>query len=308
MKTKISVVLPCHNEARNLPLLIPEIIKYIPKNYDYEIICVDDGSVDETANVIKLISNKNKKIKGILFHRNFGHQNALLAGIKKSSGSAIITMDADFQHPPKLLTKIIKKWENGHDMVQLIKNTQKGRGLTEYARKIGYLFWKWVSQNTIHPGASDFRLIDKKTLEYIINSSEREIFLRGIVHLAAKNPYNIKYNVAKRKFGTSSYNFKMFLNMFINGFISFSTFPLRLGSIVGFIITSISVVILGGDVLFSLISGQRIIQGYVTIIFLMLILNGFLIFYLGILGEYIGVIFREVKNRPNYIIDELINF
>src|SRR5258708_21592540 len=144
MKTLISVVLPCHNEEENLPTLIPSILKNIPKKYAVEIICVDDGSKDNTSIVIKAIASKNKNVKGILLHRNFGHQMALLAGIKKSSGKAIITMDADFQHPPFLLPKVIFYWEKGYDLIQLVKKTKKkNNSSTEFARKIGYKIWQW---------------------------------------------------------------------------------------------------------------------------------------------------------------------
>src|SRR5690242_2389911 len=118
-KKTVSIVLPCHNEDKNLPLLVPEIIKNIPKDYGYEIILVDDGSQDRTKFEIAKLSRKNKKVKGIIFYRNFGHQIALLAGISKAKGKAIITMDADFQHPPKMIKTILAYWEKGYDFVQM---------------------------------------------------------------------------------------------------------------------------------------------------------------------------------------------
>lgn len=306
MKNKtISIVIPCHNEEKNLSPLVKEIIKEIPKKYNYEIILVDDGSNDKTEFEIYKLSKKNKNIKGIILYRNFGHQLALISGINFSHGDAVITMDADFQHPPSMLPKIIAAWEDGHDFVQLQKDLKRTSKL--HPRKIAYKVWEIVSAGTLTPGGSDFRLISKQIANYIRSSEEREIFIRGITKLMARNPINLIYKVAKRRHGKSSYTFKMFLNMFITGFISFSTFPLRIGSFFGMLIALSSALVLIFDIVKSIFLGQRIIEGYVSIVFLMLVLNGFIIFYMGVLAEYIGVIFREVKKRPKYIVKDIYN-
>lgn len=303
---KISVILPCLNEAENLPLLIPEVIKNIPKKYGYEIICVDDGSTDSTASVIRAMVFKHTHIKGILLHRRFGHEAAVLAGIKKTSGNAIIYMDSDFQHPPKMIPKIIALWEKGHDLVQLQKIEDVNS--FKFFRKFGYWIWQVISDGVLIPGVSDFRLLDKKIREYLLTSEENEIFIRGIVGLVAKNPAILPYEVGKRKFGKSSYTFKTFINMFINGFITFSTKPIRIATIVGLLIAICAPLFLITDIIIALITNRRILEGWTTIIFLILTLNGFIIFYLGILGEYIGIIFKETKKRPKFIVDETINF
>lgn len=305
---KISVVLPCHNEESNLPVLIPEIIKNIPRRYSYEIICVDDGSTDNTRSAITLLSRRNKKIKGIVFYKNFGHQEALRAGIERSTGDAIITMDADFQQPPKVIADFIKYWQTGSDLVIAKKSEDKNQSLfMKIQRILGYKIWKGVTHGLIPPGVSDFRLMSKKVKDYVLGSKETEIFLRGVVSLAAKNIKIISYKVGKRKYGRSSYTMKMFVDMFAKGFISFSTMPLRIATFSGlFLLLTITVFVII-DILTAVSTGRRIIEGYKTLAILVIGINGILMLYLGILGEYVGTIFKEVKKRPTYHIEALIN-
>lgn len=305
---KISVILPCHNECKNLPLLIPEIIKNIPKKYDYEIICVDDGSSDTTALTIDKLALKNKKTKGIIFHKNFGHQNALMAGIRASSGDAVIMMDADFQHPPELINKFISLWEKGHDLVSGRKNKDNNPSpLMKIIRKMGYMFWKRITHGILVPGISDFRLISREIAEYFTELKEKEFFLRGLAKFAAKNPTELFYDVGKRRHGKSSYNTRMFINMFLNGFVSFSDTPIRIAWIVGILTFFGASIFLIVDLISSVLGDKHIIQGYTTTVIILIMFNGLIFLYLGILGEYIGIIFKEVKRRPDYLIERKIN-
>ncbi|MBX4205659.1 glycosyltransferase family 2 protein [Candidatus Microgenomates bacterium] len=299
----ISIIIPCHNEEKNISPIVSEIKKIIPKQYKFEIILVDDGSIDHTRREIFKIGRRNKNIRGIIFYKNFGQQAALMAGLRLSRGNVVIMMDADFQHPPKYIPQIIKLWEKGYDMVQM----QKDSISKTKTRNIGYKLWEWISAGTIIPGASDFRLVDKQIVDYIKNAEENETFLRGLVKQAAVNPILVPYKVVKRRYGKSSYTFKMFVDIFINGFISFSTFPLRVAWLVGILITTVTGTALVIDIIDAIFRHERIVRGYTTLIFLTLILNGFVILYIGILGEYLGVIFREIKRRPKYLIREKIN-
>lgn len=308
MKKLISVVLPCYNEEKNLVTLIPAIIASLPQEYRYEIICVDDGSSDNTRSTITQFAKDNKNIKAILMHRNFGHQAALRAGIKAAQGDAIITMDSDFQHPPKLIPKFISLWESGHDLVQGQKKSDKTASFfMKLQRKIGYSIWKTITDGVILPGVSDFRLMSKNIAKYINKNRESETFLRGVVMLSAKKPVLLPYNVGKRKHGRSSYTLKMFLNMFLNGFISFSTKPIRIASLLGIILFLISSFALLVDIATAVVAGKKIIEGWITAVSLSVLLNGIILIYLGLLGEYIGVIFKEVKRRPKYLVDKTIN-
>ncbi|MDO8619145.1 MAG: glycosyltransferase family 2 protein [Candidatus Daviesbacteria bacterium] len=305
---KISVVIPTFNESKNIPTLVPAIVKNIPKKYDYEIIFVDDNSPDGTFEVIRKIGQTNKRVKGICMYRRFGLQPSFLAGIKRASGDAIVTMDADFQHPPEMLPQMIALWEKGYDLVQPQKQEDKSfNPLLRSMRQFAYHAWENISDGTLIPGVSDFRLMDHKVAEFIISSGETETFLRGLVNMGANNPLLIPYKVGKRKFGKSSFNVMQLLNIFIVGFISFSPKPLRLASFFGLLIAVSTSIFLIIDILNAITTGKTIIPGWETIVFLLLTLNGFVIFYLGILGEYIGIIFKEVKRRPPYIVGKEVN-
>lgn len=308
MKKTISIVLPCHNEEKNISEIIPEIINNIPKIYDYEIITIDDGSTDNTFKIISKISCNNPRIKVIKFYRQFGHQAALLSGIIHTTGDAVITMDSDFQHPPEMLPKMLNYWENGNDLVMLQKEAVfRDEFVNSIFRSIGYKIWKIVSDGILTPGVSEFRLFDKTIKEYITNDKENQIFLRGIISSIAKNPVIIPYKVGKRRYGKTSYNFWKIKDIFISGLISHSMKPLRLAAITGLLLGFSALLFLLIDYINALITGRKIIEGYLTVVCLMLILNGFQIFFMGIMGEYIGVIFKEVKGRPIYIIEKKLN-
>ncbi len=307
-KQKISIVLPCHDEEKNLPLLIPEIIKNIPKKYSYEIICVDDGSKDNTLLSISQLAKKNKNIKAIIFHKNFGHQAALRAGIKLAKGKAVITMDSDFQHPPVVIPHMLTLWQKKFDLIQGQKQEDKTQTIAMMLeRKIGYWLWEKITSGVIQPGISDFRLMDKSVVDYLNSDFENDIFFRGAVTLAAKNPILVPYKVGKRLHGTSSYTLKMFVNMFVSGFVSFSTRPLRLATLTGIVIFLITIIFIIFDIIRALATGERIIQGWITGVAITLIVNSILMLYLGVIGEYIGIIFKEVKRRPQYLIEKTIN-
>ena len=305
---KVSIIIPTFNESKNISLIVPAITKNIPKKFDYEIIFVDDNSPDGTFQEIANIGAKNKKVKGICMYRRFGLQPSFLAGIKKASGDVIITMDADFQHPPEMIPKLISLWEKGYDLVQPQKKEDNSfNPILRFIRQIAYKAWGNISNGTLIPGVSEFRLMDKKVAEFITLSGETETFLRGLVNMGANKPLLIPYKVGKRKFGKSKINLKILLNIFVVGFISFSPKPLRIASLFGLLIAFSTSIFLVADILHAVITHRTIIPGWETIVFLILILNGFVIFYLGILGEYIGIIFKEVKNRPPYIIGQSIN-
>lgn len=306
---KISIVLPCLNEAKNLTQLLPEIIKNIPKNYNYEIIVVDDGSTDDTEGVLVKAVKVDKRVKGIIFHRRFGHQSALLAGIRSTNADAIITMDADFQHPPFLIGKFIKYWERGYDLISGQKNQDKTLSISaKFAKRLGYFFWSKISDGILIPGISDFHLLSRKVADYIVTSNESDVFLRGVVRLAAKNHKIVPYYVGKRKFGNSSYSGTMLFEMFIKGAVSFSPKPLRIASFFGLFLSLITVSFLILSLLIAIVTGRKVIEGFISIALLILVLNGFIIFYLGIIGEYLGIVFKETKKRPDYIIEKTVNF
>lgn len=305
---KISIVIPCLNEEGNIAPLAQEISKNIPSKYDYEIIFVDDGSTDNTRPEIIRLSNKNKKIKGIFVYKRTGHQQALRSGIINASGDAIITMDADFQHPPSYIPQMITLWEAGHDTViaQKMEDRHTSMGI-RIARNFGYKLWSFAAGEVLTPRVSDFRLIDRNIANAIAKSKERVIFLRGMVRLFAKDTAILPYNVGKRKFGKSSYTLTMFFNMFVNGLLSFSSRPLRLIWGAGLLLCIITAIYVISDILITGFLHRTVIEGWKTLVLLIVILNGFMIMYMGFLGEYISIIFKEIKGREQPIVYDTVN-
>jgi dolichol-phosphate mannosyltransferase len=300
-------VLPAFNEAKNLPLLIPELISLIDRKYDYEIVIVDDGSSDDTAAVLASLTAENPFIKALSFYRNFGHQSALLAGLEIATGDAVITMDADFQHPPKEVSALIKYWEDGHDLIICQKNGDSSSPLVSIARKLGYSIYKMLGESKIIPGVSDFRLMDRVVCDYLLKCTEQRAVLRGLVMIPAKNFKIHKYNVADRKYGKSGYSLQKLYHLYVYTIVSFSTAPLKLASFFGSLLLLFSITYGSFILIEKVFNGAKIIQGWTALTLVVLAFFGFLFIYLGVLAEYISAIYDEVKMRPKYIIAKKYN-
>jgi dolichol-phosphate mannosyltransferase len=309
METKIiSVVLPLLNEEENLLPLVEEIKKRIPPKYAYEIILVDDGSTDSTLEKVRHLTQTDHQIKGISFYTNFGHQAALFAGIEQATGEAVITMDADFQHPPELIPSMITRWEQGHDLVVAQKKRDASSPiLLRLIRLVGYPLYKVLGGGKFFPGVSDFRLMSRPIADYVKSCSEARYILRGLVMIPAKSISFIPYAVPKRRAGKSSYNLGKLFSLYLYSITSFSLALLRMASISGLLLILLSFLYLAYVLYVKLVLGRAIISGWTALVFLVVFLFGFLLFYLGILSEYIGAVFDEVKKRPRYLIRETFN-
>lgn len=306
-KKLISVVIPTLNERENIPILVPRIIKSIGKKYDYEIIFVDDNSPDGTFAVIEKLAKKNHRIKGICMYKRAGVQPSFVAGIQRAKGEAIINMDADLQHPPELLPKMISLWEAGHDLVEPVKDSQdRSDWIKRLLRTAGYKTWKYLSHGLLSQNVSEFRLIDRKITDYLSNVNESEKYVRGLVRLAANNPKKIPYKVGKRQFGKTSFSYLGLLEIFLKGSISFSTKPLRFGLLVGAVLTPTILLTILLKIT-SLLINFNFLPGLPLSILFLTLLVSFNIFYLGIVSEYIGVVFKETKGRPTFKIGKTIN-
>lgn len=309
METKmISVVLPLFNEEENLMPLVEEIKKRIPPKYTYEIILVDDGSTDSTLRQIRRLAQKDPKVKGISFYTNFGHQAALFAGIEQVTGEAVITMDADFQHPPELIPQMIAHWGQGHDLVV----AQKKRDTTSplllrLIRLVGYPLYKVLGGSKFFPGVSDFRLMSRPIADYVKSCGEARYILRGLVMIPAKSISFIPYTVQRRRAGKSSYSLGKRFSLYLYSITSFSVALLRTASVFGLFLIVLSFLYLTYVLYVKLVLGRVLVAGWTALVFLVVFLFGFLLFYLGILSEYIGAIFDEVKKRPRYLVRETIN-
>lgn len=302
---KISVVIPAHNEEGNISLIYERIKEVFSKleNYRFEIIFVNDGSRDNTQNVIEELAQNNEEIKYIEFSRNFGHQPAVKAGMDCSTGNAMISMDADLQHPPELIPELIKKWEEGFDIVFTIRTYPKQ--ISAFKRKTSKLYYKFLTRisdvNLSEGGGSDFRLMDASVVEVVRNMNEADIFLRGLSNWMGFRRIGIPFTAGERATGESSYDLKKMMRFAFTGITAFSVKPLYLAAYLGFIFSAIAALGYGIYVVHSFIAKTEI-SGWASLIMTVVFFGGVQLIILGIMGIYLGKIFKQVKERPNYII------
>lgn len=304
-RKKISIILCSYNESENLPVVIKAIHESLDGlPYEKEIIVVNDGSSDNSMQVIEELCKSDSDLFYINFSRNFGHQHALKAGIDHATGDCIISMDADMQHPPQMLPQFIEKWEEGYDIVYTRRLEDKE--LSRMKRKSSSLFYKVLnhfSEIDLEEGTADFRLIDKNARKVIANIKGGELFMRGLVKWIGYKQYRIDYMPSKRLHGSSKYTLKKMMNLAIQGILSFSTKPLHIALYVGFTIAFASLVFMIPYALISFFFGHPL-SGWASMISIVSFLGGFQLFVLGIIGLYIGQIFNHSKGYPPYIIKD----
>jgi len=272
-------------------------------DYPYEIIAVNDGSSDESQDILEQISSQDPRVFYIQFSRNFGHQNALKAGIDMAKGDCVISLDADMQHPPALLPEFIKKWEEGYDIVytRRLDDPTQG-GLKRTTSKWFYRFMNLLSDIKMEEGAADFRLMSRQAASVLANIQGGDLFIRGIVSWMGFKQYAIDYMPAKRFMGESKYSFKKMKNLAKQGILLFSTKPLHIALYLGFGIALLSLFFIP-YALISFYTGHAR-AGWVSLILTISFLGGIQLFVLGIIGLYIGRVFNQTKNFPPYIIQK----
>lgn len=302
MNKKVSIVICCYNEETNIPTVVKAIHDSMDTTgYRYEIIAVNDGSTDKSQEVLEDLAREDDKLFYIELSRNFGHQNALKAGLDNATGDCIISMDADMQHPPRMLPDFIKKWEEGYDIVytRRMDDPSLPKKKTATSRWF-YKFLNAVSDIKLEEGVADFRLMDRRAANVLINIKGSDLFIRGIVHWIGFKQYAIDYMPDKRLSGQTKYTVKKMLNLALQGILSFSTKPLHLALYLGFSIAVLSLLCVP-YALISLYSGH-VMAGWVSLIITVSFLGGLQLFILGIIGLYIGRIFSLTKAYPSYII------
>lgn len=305
MKKEISIIIPVYNEEGNLEELYRRLASVLGKmDVTYEIIFVDDGSIDNSWGIISKLHSEDKNIKGIKFSRNFGHQYALKAGFEYSNGNATVTIDADLQQSPELILEMYDKWKEGYEIVQAVRKNTKG---TLFLKNIfSNLFYKtinFLSESKIKPGSSDFRLLDYKVVREIKNLKENQLFLRGIISWLGFKSYYIEYCADKRFSGLTKYSYKKMLKLAIDGIMSFSIKPLRLVTIMGLFATFLAFIYFIYALVIRIFY-QKTNTGWASILITILFMGGIQLISLGIIGEYIGKVYIESKNRQNYIIED----
>jgi len=305
MNKSIAIVIPSYNEATNLDVLIQALNETILNiNYNFKFIFVDDGSNDETVAVLKEKSKEHQHIFYLELSRNFGHQNALKAGIDlvKNDVDAIISMDGDMQHPPKIIPKLIQKWEEGFEVVYTIREEDKKLGFIK--NKTSNLFYglmNKLSDIKFEPGTADFRLIDKKVAQVFSDFTENELFIRGIINWVGYKQFAIHYEPNERFSGKSKYTVGKMMRFAVQGITSFSTKPLSMAIILGISLSVMAFIFYIAYVLYSIYYGH-VISGWASVITTVVFFGGLNLVVLGIIGVYIGKLFMQSKGRPNYLI------
>lgn len=302
MNKLISIVIPAHNEEENIVIIFDRIAKVLLNlNYDYEILVIDDGGSDKTLSIVKDIAERNHRIFYIEFSRNFGHQPALKAGLDFAKGDCVISLDADLQHPPELFVQMIHKWEEGFDVVYTRRKEDKS--LSFRKRKSSLYFYKLLnslSDIELEPGTADFRLLDRTVVDVFKQFNENEPFVRGLVKWLGFKQYAIDYIPEKRFAGASKYNLAKMRKLAIHGVTSLSIKPLHTAVYLGFFFSFLSLLYIP-YVLYAYYVGQHV-SGWASLITTVAFFGGLQLIILGIIGIYIGKMFIQSKNRPNYII------
>lgn len=300
----LSIVLPAYNEEQNIANTVKVLSEILEQNkIDYELVFISDGSRDGTYAEIVKAAAENPRVKGAEFSRNFGKEAGIFAGLELASGDAVIVMDCDLQHPPQLIPQMWKLWQDGVEVVEGVKS-DRGKESLGYKLSAG-LFYRIMSKliKIDMSASSDFKLLDRKVVDVLLGLPERNTFFRALSFWAGFRTESLSYEVQERQFGKSKWSFWSLMKYAISNVTSFSTLPLQLVTVLGMISILFSVV-LAIQTLVRFLMGNSL-GGFTTVILLILIIGGFLMLSLGIIGHYIARIYEEVKGRPKYIISKV---
>ncbi len=300
----VELIVPCYNEEAVLNMFYEESISVIDtiKDYDFNIIFVNDGSKDNTLKVMQNLAEKDNRVKYISFSRNFGKESAMYAGLKNSKGDYVVVMDADLQHPPKLIPDMIKVMEEGYDCCATNRVSRDGDSkLRQFFTKNFYRFVNKISDVDMPDGAGDFRMMNRKMINAILAMSEVQRFSKGIFSWVGFETKWIEFHDVERAAGETKWSFWGLFKYAAEGITAFSTVPLKMAIYLGSLISSIAFVYLVYIIICTLLYGNEI-AGYASLITILLFMGGCIILCCGILGEYIAKIYIEVKNRPVYLI------
>jgi len=302
MKT-ISVIVPCYNEKESVGLFFTELEKALSKisDLDFECIFINDGSYDGTLDEIKALAVKDKRVKYISFSRNFGKEAAMYAGLERCAGEIAAVMDVDLQDPPSLLPSMLKELENGYDCVATRRSNRKGEPLMRsfFARRF-YGLINRISKVKMVDGARDFRVMTRQMVNAVLKLSERNRFSKGLFSWVGFNTKWIGYENIKRAAGKTKWSFRKLLVYSIDGIVDFSTAPLVFASLVGFLCFFLSIALALFYSIKALVFGDPV-DGFPTLICIILMIGGLQLFCIGILGQYLAKTYTETKNRPIYI-------
>ncbi len=299
----LSVVLPAYNEEKMIKKAagtIGNILKN--EEIDYEIVFVDDGSKDGTWREIESAGKEDEHVNGVRFSRNFGKESAMMAGLENADGDCVVVMDCDLQHPPETIVEMYRLWQQGYEVVEGVKRT-RGRESIFHKMSAG-LFYRMISKavkiDMSH--ASDFKLLDRRAVEALLEMPERNAFFRALSSWIGFRSISVEFDVRDREIGESKWSTKSLIRYAISNIVSFSSAPMTVVTITG-ILGLLFAVILGIQTLVNYFSGHAV-EGFTTVILIILIMGSLILMGLGIIGYYIAKIYEEVKCRPRYIISK----
>jgi polyisoprenyl-phosphate glycosyltransferase len=310
MKKLISYIFPCYNEEKGLDALydaLKPIFDTVEKEYDVEVIFINDGSKDKTLDKLVEIHNKDKRVTVLNFSRNFHHQWAITAGIYYANGDAVIIMDSDLQDPPAVSMELIKKWEEGYEVVYAQRKTRKDTAFKKLTAHLFYRLLDSLASISIPKDTGDFRLMDKKVVLELRKFREQNRFMRGLVSYVGFKQTAVQFDRSDRFAGETSYPFKRMMKFALDGITGFSTAPLKIISQFGFITSGIAFLGIIYALIVRIFFDEKTVPGTTLAIISVLFIGGVQMIMLGILGTYIGRIYSEVQHRPLYIISSVFS-
>ena len=304
---KVSIVVPVYNEEDNLREFHKRITEVMSKEpYEYSIVFVNDGSSDGSAVILNELAKEDAHVEAYLLSRNYGHQMALTCGLDNADGDAVVTMDGDLQHPPEIVPQLLRLWEDGNEIVITKRMATEDAGFIKNLTSAAYYkLINTMSKVEITPGGSDFRLMDRIAVDAFKEYRERARFIRGLISTLGFKVAKVEFVAPPRFAGHSKYNLRKMLHFALDGITAFSNLPLRWAFYIGLVFGIFSIGLLGHVLYVKFISNDAV-PGWATTVASVLLLGGIQLIGIGILGEYIGRIFEEVKHRPLYLVSRHI--
>lgn len=309
MTPMISVVVPVYNERDNLDVLFRRLIPVLEKaaSGSFEVVFVNDGSEDDSAELLDTLHTVDHRVKVIHLSRNFGHQAALQAGLDEALGRAVILMDADLQDPPELLEAFIDRWRQGYEVVYAVRKRRKENFIKRAAYAAFYRTMRAMAEIDVPLDAGDFCLLDRRVVDQLVSLPERNRFLRGLRSWVGFNQIGVEYDRDARYAGTSKYTLRKMLRLALAGYIGFSVMPLRMATWLGFLSAGVGFVI----AVWALVTKIMNIpspRGWASTLSVILFVGGVQLLMLGVIGEYLGRVYDEVRRRPLYIVRSRLGF
>ena len=309
IKIELSIIIPIYNEEDNLGYLFERLESVLENlNTNYEIICINDGSKDNSLEALKKHNLRNPHIKVVNFSRNFGKEVALSAGLDYSSGAAAIPIDADSQDPPELIEQLVAKWQEGYDVVYATRRVRDEGWFKNFTASGFYRVISKISKTQIPANTGDFRLIDRRVIEALKQMPERNRFMKGMFAWVGFKQTSVFFDRPQRYKGSTSWNYWKLWNFAIDGITSFSSVPLKIWTYVGLLISFFAFIYASFLIIRIVIRGYIDVPGYASTLVIILFFGGIQLITLGVIGEYLGRVYEEVKARPLYFVRDSYGF